>query len=341
MRTVLRHVLVLVTIVPLASFVSAVAIAQDHGHSHGPPSSDHPMTPEEIQARVARTEEYLQRVDVNKNGLIDAEEANGPAKYIMDKIVERTGRPIQFPVAISQLKQMLTSAYAAQASASPPSSPPSASPSTKPGAPVPGMLNAPNSMAFGTTLSVQGFGDPAAVAKAASSSKSAGPPASAAANLDRDMRHKLHDLVVAFMKKYDKNGDQRLDRSEWPGGRYGTFDEANRNGGSVVSVEELTVQLTDLCTRGVITLDEMSPTSMAMKSGRFLTPVERLPKDTPRWFQDLDRDHDGQITMAEYARERDWTREKAEEFDRKDLNHDGVITPDEAIKAEGSRRASR
>jgi Ca2+-binding EF-hand superfamily protein len=334
MRSI-RHVLILVMIVSLASLVLPVAVAQDRSHSHGPPGGDRPMTPEEIQARVARTEEFLQRMDTNKNGMIDADEVNGPAKYIMDRMSERLGKPIQYPVSISQLKQLAIAAYTAQSNGAAPSSPPpsassSTSPSTKPGTPVSGMLNAPSSMAFGTTASVPGFGDPAALSKAAAGPK----PSASSASIDRDTRRKIQELAAALFKMYDKDENHRIERSEWPvNSRYGTFDEVNLQGHSTIHLESLVEHLTNLYLRGLLSLDDAK--AAATTSGRFLTPVERLPKDTPRWFQELDRDHDGQITMAEFTRE--WSPEEAAEFERLDLNHDGVITPSEAIKAEKSR----
>ena len=67
------------------------------------------------------------------------------------------------------------------------------------------------------------------------------------------------------------------------------------------------------------------------KPKRFLTAQERLPKDIPKWFVELDKDKDGQISMAEFC-EGDWTEKKIKEFDHWDLNGDGFITADEAMK---------
>lgn len=66
------------------------------------------------------------------------------------------------------------------------------------------------------------------------------------------------------------------------------------------------------------------------KSGRFLSPKERLPQGLPDWFLQKDADGDGQVSMAEFARE--WTPDKAREFDSYDLNHDGMITAAECLK---------
>jgi hypothetical protein len=82
-----------------------------------------------------------------------------------------------------------------------------------------------------------------------------------------------------------------------------------------------------------------SPKRTGPKSGRFLTPFERLSKDMPEWFREKDENRDGQVEMAEYAS--DWTAELVEEFNRYDLDRDGVITPSECLKAEGSHHKSK
>lgn len=68
---------------------------------------------------------------------------------------------------------------------------------------------------------------------------------------------------------------------------------------------------------------------------RFLTPLERLPKGLPDWFIQKDTDGDGQVSMAEFAA--DWNDTKAAEFQKYDLNNDGIITPAECLRAEKSK----
>ncbi len=70
-------------------------------------------------------------------------------------------------------------------------------------------------------------------------------------------------------------------------------------------------------------------------SGRFRTARERLPDGLPDWFRQKDLNGDGQITMAEFSRE--WTPEIAAEFERFDLNHNGIITAAECLKVEKQR----
>jgi len=68
-------------------------------------------------------------------------------------------------------------------------------------------------------------------------------------------------------------------------------------------------------------------------SYRFLSPTERLPEGLPSWWSTKDRDGDGQVVMAEYAS--DWSDARVSEYLQYDVNGDGVITPREAIDAQG------
>ena len=63
-------------------------------------------------------------------------------------------------------------------------------------------------------------------------------------------------------------------------------------------------------------------------SYRFTRAGERLPSGLPGWFKDKDTNGDGQIEMNEYART--WTNSTAADFQRYDLNGDGIITAKEA-----------
>jgi len=158
---------------------------------------------------------------------------------------------------------------------------------------------------------------------------------------DSQTQQKIRELAAAIIRKYDKDSDSKLTRDEWPSqGRWGTFDEANRFAGNFVTLDELLVHFADLARRQALSFefpDGTSPAGSAAgkpirKPGRFLTAKERLPQGLPEWFMHKDADADGQITMAEFASE--WSRERATEFDRYDLNHDGIITAAECLKSE-------
>ena len=60
-----------------------------------------------------------------------------------------------------------------------------------------------------------------------------------------------------------------------------------------------------------------------------------VPDGLPDWFRQKDLNGDGQVTMAEFSRE--WTPEIAAEFNRYDLNHNGIITAAECLKVEKQR----
>ena len=65
------------------------------------------------------------------------------------------------------------------------------------------------------------------------------------------------------------------------------------------------------------------------KSGKWSTAAQHLPKGLPDWFLKK-ADADGQITMAEFTDR--WTPELVAEFEKYDLNHDGIITAAEVLK---------
>jgi Ca2+-binding EF-hand superfamily protein len=71
------------------------------------------------------------------------------------------------------------------------------------------------------------------------------------------------------------------------------------------------------------------------RSYRFTPANERLPSGLPSWFKDKDKNGDGQVEMSEYARS--WSNSTAADFQRYDLNGDGVITAKEATGKSASK----
>ncbi len=59
--------------------------------------------------------------------------------------------------------------------------------------------------------------------------------------------------------------------------------------------------------------------------------ARRDPEGLPGFFSDRDANDDGQVTMAEFAS--DWSDEVVEQFFASDLNRDGVITTAEALES--------
>jgi hypothetical protein len=318
---------------------AAVAWAQDpQGNDRGR-GARRSRPPEDAAQRAARLEGLLRQLDRNGNGMIDADEAEAGPGQFLQRMLRRGGTEPQFPIPISQLQQTLADSFRTRNAGPSGDQSPGGAPPTAPGGPP----------------KVMGFGDankPAAPAAASGAEPKPTPPpqtpaspATAIAEAPADLR--IPALVATIIQQSDKDGDGKLARGEWiTPGKWGTFDEANRSGGDFVTSDELIVHLIDLLRRGQLSGElgnsagapeasavEAASTSTsppARKSGRFLTSAERLPKGLPDWFTAKDADGDGQIAMAEFARQ--WSPDRVAEFDRYDRNHDGVITAAECLK---------
>jgi Ca2+-binding EF-hand superfamily protein len=75
--------------------------------------------------------------------------------------------------------------------------------------------------------------------------------------------------------------------------------------------------------------DESAKTDKRPASYRFRSARERLPEGLPGWFVERDADSDGQVAMAEFARQ--WDRDTIREYFNYDGNRDGLITPEECL----------
>jgi hypothetical protein len=161
------------------------------------------------------------------------------------------------------------------------------------------------------------------------------------------MDRRVRQYAESLLRQYDKNKNGSLERDEWSQMR-GNWRDADRNGDGVITLDELAAHLSRYSRQGSGGGSSGGSSSggtggsssaardpSQRKSYRFLSPKERLPAGLPDWFLRKDADGDGQVTMAEYAR--DWSAETAEEFAKYDLNGDGVITPAECLKAMGSK----
>lgn len=60
-------------------------------------------------------------------------------------------------------------------------------------------------------------------------------------------------------------------------------------------------------------------------------PERDLPPELPEWFRRRDANADAQITMAEFSQQ--WSEDKVTQFEKYDLNSDGIITPEECLDA--------
>jgi Ca2+-binding EF-hand superfamily protein len=145
---------------------------------------------------------------------------------------------------------------------------------------------------------------------------------------DPNRRH-----AQSLMEQYDLDEDGYLDEEEWSQLRGPDPAEFDKNGDGYLSLDELTAR--------IASMSRSAESSVSTSSGsrgttqRFLTPTERLPRGLPEWFKRSDTDGDGQVSMAEFTDS--WTEAKIKEFERYDLNGDGVITAQEALEASSRR----
>lgn len=130
-----------------------------------------------------------------------------------------------------------------------------------------------------------------------------------------------------LLKKYDANGDSILQKAEWEK-ISGTPEKADSNRDGKITYNELLARVTQK--RREREASGSSAAASDRRSYRLMTAQEKLPEGLPSWFEDKDRNGDGQVSMSEYSRR--WTDSTARRFIGMDKNDDGLITPDEALK---------
>lgn len=145
------------------------------------------------------------------------------------------------------------------------------------------------------------------------------------------------------MKQYDKNGNGQLEKEEWMEMKP-EYRAADKDHNGIITLDELTEFLAADSGSGprqssgvAVASSAGANNAAAGNAGKSKfhspTPIERLPKDIPSWFITADKDGDGAVTMSEYIKVKGDTEAAAKEFAQYDLNNDGVITPQEAMKA--------
>jgi Ca2+-binding EF-hand superfamily protein len=177
---------------------------------------------------------------------------------------------------------------------------------------------------------------------------------------------KVRRYAERLLRRYDANGDGKLQRGEWSK-MHGNPDAADVNADGVITLGELTnwiaafgrnrrlgtagdspgasprdrpdSQAADASGAGKEKEGEgaakgglQSETGPSPRRGTtFYVPKTRLPAGLPSWFLDRDLDGDGQLSLAEFAPNP--TQADLEEFARFDRNGDGFITAKEGLEA--------
>lgn len=154
-----------------------------------------------------------------------------------------------------------------------------------------------------------------------------------------------------ILRRYDRNRDGAISGDELSSRWAGNPLDFDRNGDKKLSLNELSIRA---ARRRVV---ESSPEVQAMRGGddrqrqdrgqnapkavdvsdlykgrkSFLTNAPKLPDGLPGWFATRDKNGDQQVEMSEYSDT--WSNAIVEEFNRFDMNGDGVITAKECIAA--------
>ena len=288
--------------------------------------------------------DFLKRLDRNGNGVLDPEEQQGPASFILRRMQERDpkivpGKPIKIETlsgAIQQARESRTSGTDRSSSRSEPE-PVEIEPlvlgfgsEDEPPAPIPGF--GPGAEEFALQIT------------------------------EEDRREAKRNL-----DRYDRNRDGILDEQELRSGRWREPAlMTDRNGDGKLSLRELELRYAvrrnnapspssqasnsrdssndrsrgsytrrDAGSRDTKGDAKKSSKSKRSKSKSYtVAGADEIIADLKlqAWFARDDKNQDGQVQMSEFSSS--WSDKTAADFAQFDMNNDGVITPQEAQIAE-------
>jgi hypothetical protein len=301
-------------LVALLLLAADAAVAQRPGRDgsrRGGFDPNRPMTQEEMQQRLERMDGLLQQLDTNHNGMLDADEVSGGRQQFIEGMLSRAGVELKYPIPLSTIHDAMAKSF--QARVTQPGTPPPAAPAPPPppgptGPKAPGFgeaTGAAPATAFsppGPPGAIAGFGPPGPGPKPPPGDP---PPASPPTAVAPAAAPATAPPTTAAAPAAPGTAPAPAPP--------GTAPAPSPPGPTAAAVP--------------------AAAPAKPRSERFLTPAERLPKGLPAWFLAKDVHGNGQITMAEFATE--WTPETVAEFNRYDLNHDGIITAAEVLKVEG------
>lgn len=170
---------------------------------------------------------------------------------------------------------------------------------------------------------------------------------------------KLLRYAERVVRQYDVNADGQLSAEEWKAMR-GDPAAADLNRDGQITVAEFAQHVADFGAGRAIRLSISAggalaqaepagepaaepsaqpgsePAPPAIDPRRRLKYFAASPAGVPGWFIERDADGDSQLTLAEFSPK--LLKNEITDFNRLDLNHDGLLTPQEFLRADKIRK---
>lgn len=280
---------------------------------------------------------FLTRMDTNGNGMLDPDEAQGPARFMLDRMARSNPKiDITKPIPMSVLTESFQQMRSGSSSFGGYGGSDEESAILEKNALVPGFASVKVEK-----IPVPGFG--------ASGEKFTVQPE------ERDLKE-----ADERMQRYDRNNDGYLDENELKEGRWSDSPmQYDKNRDGKLSRQELAVRY---ARRRIANPSQPESPSrredtntkrardgrdrdngddkkdkanlFANRASYRLTDAEGktiAPAGLPEWFTRNDTNSDNQVSMSEFSKK--WTQDTIEDFQRFDTNQDGFITSRESLAA--------
>lgn len=294
---------------------------------------------------------FLDRLDSNNNGILDPDEQQGPAQFLIRRLQSsdssiEAGKPIPIQKIRDGFEQMRSGRSRGDSGNDNNNNNNDSRRSSGGG-------NNADDPALQAELLVPGFGSEEALEQVLGF----GPKAELMTATVTDADRKEASETLA---RYDRNRNQYVDKDEITRRFAGNPLDFDRNQDGRLSLDELAVRY---ARRREAKSNQANDNQSAQKSNRGKTADTGSPdlfggrrsyrsagrsestEGLPGYFSDRDRNGDGQISMAEFMQEapQDWNDADVEKFFDTDFNEDGVITKSEALRSieEGPASALR
>ncbi len=280
---------------------------------------------------------FLTRMDTNGNGMLDPDEAQGPARFMLDRMARSNPKiDISKPIPMSVLTESFQQMRSGSSSFGGFGGSDEENPVLEKNALVPGFASVKIEK-----IPVPGFG-------------ASGEKFTVQAE-ERDLKE-----ADERMQRYDRNNDGYLDENELKEGRWSDSPmQYDKNRDGKLSRQELAVRYARRRlanpTQPESSTRREDPNSKRSRDGRDrdngddkkdkaglfanrasyrLTDAEGktiAPAGLPEWFIRNDINSDNQVSGAEFTKK--WTQDIIEDFARFDANQDGYITNKECLVA--------